>query len=150
MTDNIPKKILTTDELLKILHSTHSVSELNKYTENLSEQKEHLSLSEYFTTYLRSHNIQESDLIRSSQIPRTYAYQILNGTKNPGRDKVLALCLAAQMNYEETQRALALANLGKLYPRRKRDSIIIFALNQKLSVLQTNELLYEKNENILE
>ena len=36
----------TTDELLKILHPTHSVSELNKYTENLSEQNENLSLSE--------------------------------------------------------------------------------------------------------
>lgn len=150
MANNIPKKPLTTDELLKILHSTHTVSELNKYTENLSEQKDNLSLSEYFSSYFRLHDIQESDLIRSSQIQRNYAYQILNGTKNPGRDKVLALCLAAQMNYEETQRALMLADLGKLYPRRKRDSIIIFALNQKLSVQQTNELLYEENENILE
>ena len=136
----------TTDELLKILHSTHSVSELNKYTENLSEQSENLSLSEYFTTFLRLHNILESDLIRSSQIQRNYAYQILSGTKNPGRDKVLALCLAAHMNYDETQRALALGGVGKLYPRRKRDSIIIFALNQKLSVQQTNELLFEENE----
>ena len=73
----------TTDELLKILHSTNSVSELNKYTENLSDQKENLSLSEYFTTYLRLHNIVESDLIRSSQIQRNYAYQILSGAKNP-------------------------------------------------------------------
>lgn len=70
--------------------------------------------------------------------------------KNPGRDKVLALCLAAQMNYDETQRALVLADVGKLYPRRKRDSIIIFALNQKLTVQQTNELLYAENEKILE
>lgn len=150
MANNIPKKKLTTDELLKILHSTHSVSELNKYTEKYSEQKDNLSLSEYFSTYLRLHDIQESDLIRSSQIQRNYAYQILNGTKNPGRDKVLALCLAAQMNYEETQRALTFADLGKLYPRRKRDSIIIFALNQKLSVQQINELLYEENETPLE
>lgn len=136
----------TTDELLKILHSTQSISELNKYTENLSEQNENLTISEYFTTYLRIHNILESDLIHSSLIQRNYAYQILNGTKQPGRDKVLALCLAAQMNYDETQRALALSDVGKLYPRRKRDSIIIFALNQKLSVQQTNELLYEENE----
>lgn len=150
MANNIPKKKLTTDVLLKILHSTHSVSELNKYTENFSEQKDNLSLSEYFSTYLRLHDIRESDLIRASQIQRNYAYQILNGTKNPGRDKVLALCLAAQMNYEETQRALMLADLGKLYPRRKRDSIIIFALNQELSVQQTNELLFEENETPLE
>ena len=79
-----------------------------------------------------------------------YAYQILNGSKNPGRDKTLAICLAAGMDYEETQRALALSDSGKLYPRKKRDSIIIFALHKRLSVQQTNELLYAEGEMPLE
>lgn len=105
-----------------------------------------MSFSEYLHAYLYTHGIQESELIRTSQIQRNYAYQIFNGSKNPGRDKVLALCLAAQMSYEETQRALCLADLGKLYPRRLKDSIIIFALEKKLSVQQTNELLYEEGE----
>ena len=147
---NIPKKKLTTDELLNILHSTQSVSELNKYTEQLAQHSGYASFSEYFYTYLRTHNMLESELIHASLIQRNYAYQILNGTKNPGRDKVLALCLAAKMNYEETQRALVLADLGKLYPRRKKDSIIIFALEHQLDVQQTNELLFEEGEAPLE
>lgn len=144
------KKNLTTDELLKILHSAHSVSELNEYNEIRSESTRFSSLSDYFCEYLRTHDILESDLIRASLIQRNYGYQILNGTKNPSRDKVLALCIAAEMNYEDTQRALALADLGKLYPRRKKDSIIIFALQQHLSVQQTNELLYEEGAEPLE
>lgn len=144
------KKNLTTDELLKILHSTTSVAEWNEYNETLSENSRYVSLSDYFCGYLRSHNILESNLIRASLIQRNYAYQILNGTKNPGRDKVLALCIAAEMNYDDTQRALALADVGKLYPRRKKDSIIIFALQQHLSVQQANELLYEEGEEPLE
>lgn len=149
MTD-IQKNKLTTDALLKRLHSADSVAKLSVYNEQLSLHSGCDSLSDYFIQYMRTHNIQESELILASQIQRNYAYQILNGTKNPGRDKVLALCLAAEMDYTETQRALALANLGKLYPRRKRDSIIIFALDQKLSVQQTNELLFEEKESILE
>lgn len=137
---------MTTDELLKQLRSSRSVKELSEYTNSLSEQNGYASLAEYLHAYLHTHNMQESELIRASQIQRNYAYQILNGTKNPGRDKVLALCLAAQMSYDETQRALCLADLGKLYPRRKKDSIIIFALEKKLSVQQTNELLYEEGE----
>ncbi len=137
---------MTTDELLKILRSTRSVSELNKYTDALSEQKGFLSFSEYFSAYLRTHNLLESEVIHNSQIQRNYAYQILNGTKNPGRDKVLALCLAANMTYEDTQRALGLADVGKLYPRRTRDSIIIFALERQLNIQQTNELLFEEGE----
>lgn len=141
---------MTTDELLKILRSTRSISELNEYTETLAEQKGFSCFSEYLCTHLQKNNILESDLIHASQIQRNYAYQILNGTKNPGRDKVLALCLASHMTYEEMQRALCLADLGKLYPRRKKDSVIIFALEHQLSVQQTNELLYEEGENPLE
>lgn len=139
----------TTDELLKLLRSARSISELADYNEALSAHKGFSSFSEYMSDHLRTHQMAETDLIRASQIQRTYAYQILNGTKNPGRDKALALCLAAKMNCEETQRALTLADLGHLYPRRKRDSILIFALEQQLGVQQTNELLYEAGEDIL-
>ncbi|MBQ8803869.1 MAG: XRE family transcriptional regulator [Tyzzerella sp.] len=147
---DVQKKNLTTDELLKILHSVNSVSKLNEYTELLPENTSYHSFSEYFFAYLQTHNLVESEIIHASLIQRNYAYQILNGTKKPGRDKVLALCLAAHMTYEETQRALALAECGKLYPRRKKDSIIIFALENGLTVQQTNELLYEEGVNVLE
>ena len=140
----------TTDELLKQLRYSRSMDDFNKYKDSLSKECGYSSLAEYILTYIRTHEIQESDLIRTSQIQRNYAYQILNGTKNPGRDKVLAICLAAQMSFEDTQRALCLANLGKLYPRRTRDSVIIFALEHQLSVQQTNELLYEEGEMPLE
>ncbi len=144
------KRTLTTQELLKILHTTRTTSELREYTDNLETNSGFKSFSEYFFHILKDKKIAESTLIRNSQIQRTYAYQILNGTKNPGRNKVIALCLAAQMNLEETQRALILADLGQLYPRRHRDSILIFALEQGLDVQQTNELLFEENEDILE
>lgn len=141
---------LTTQELLKILHATRTTSELQEYTENLAANSGFHSFSEYLCHILREREITESVLIRDSQIQRTYAYQILNGTKNPGRDKVIALCLAANMNFEETQRALTLADLGQLYPRRHRDSILIFALEHNLNAQQTNELLFEEQEEILE
>lgn len=141
---------LTTQELLKMLRSTRSVSDLEKYAETLSTNNSFHTFSEYLCFILREHNITESTLIRNSQIQRTYAYQILNGIKNPGRDKVIALCLAAQMNLEETQRSLTLAGLGQLYPRRHRDSILIFALEHQLSVQQVNELLFEEQEAPLE
>ncbi len=54
------------------------------------------------------------------------------------------------MNLEETQRSLTLAGLGQLYPRRHRDSILIFALEHQLSVQQVNELLFEEQEAPLE
>ncbi len=136
-------KALSTDELLKILRSARSKKHLNEYKTMIEKQPAYPDFAEYLKAFLTEHKISEAALIKASLLPRTYAYQILNGSKNPGRNKVLALCIAAKMNYEETQRALALANVGKLYPRRREDAIIIFALERRLSVLQTNELLYE-------
>ena len=40
-------------------------------------------------------------------------------------------------------------NEGQLYPKKRRDSILIFSLNKRLSVLQTNELLLEMKEELL-
>lgn len=137
-------KALSTDELLKILRSSRSKEHLEEYTSILEKQPAYHNFAAYIKAFLQKQNMSDAALIKASLLPRTYAYQILNGTKNPSRDKVLALCIAAGMNYEETQRALALANVGKLYPRRREDSVIIFALEQKLSVLQTNDLLYEE------
>lgn len=140
---------LTTEELLKRLRSTRTIEELGNYTSDLSGQQTWKSFSEYILAFLMKEGKTESEVIRDSQIPRTYAYQILNGYKNPGRDKVLALCLALRMGYSDAQRALALAGVGELYPRRKKDSILIFALEKELSVQQTNELLFEEGEEIL-
>lgn len=139
----------TTDELLKLLRASRSESALKSYTAMLDTQPCCNSFAEYMNLFLQEHQINESDLIKASLLQRTYAYQILNGSRNPSRKKVLALCIAAGMNYEETQKALLLANLGKLYPRKKEDSIIIFALEHKLNVLQTNELLYEEGQEAL-
>lgn len=139
----------TTDELLKQLLNVRTTSELSKYNTTIPLQNCYKTFSEYLNKYLEAHQLSESEVIHNSMIPRTYGYQILNGQKNPGRDKVIALCLASHMNLDETERALMLANQGKLYARRKRDSILIFSINKHLDVMSANELLYNEGEEIL-
>lgn len=142
-TDSMNVSPLTTDELLHLLHSTRTADDLVDYTAHLDSQVTFHNFAEYLQHKLHENKLSESDLIRASQIQRNYGYQILSGAKKPGRDKLLALCLAAGMDLPETQRALTLANLGQLYARHQRDSVLIFALNRHLSVLETNELLFE-------
>ncbi len=137
---------LTTEELLDQLNSTLAASELDQYVSQLPQADTTRTFSSYINQLLTEKHLQSADVIRDSQIQRNYGYQILDGSKNPGRDKVLAICLSASCTVEETQRALALAGAGALYPKKIRDSILIFALNRQLSVSQTNELLYEYKE----
>lgn len=136
----------TTDELEKMLCSMHSESTLLSFSEELSHSEKTLSFSEYLLLKMREREVSPARLWSLALIQRNYGYQILNGMKAPGRDKVIALCLALSLSFEETQRALTLANTGALYARRIRDSILIFALQKNLSVLDTNILLSEYSE----
>lgn len=136
----------TTDELLKILSTIHSESALHSFSTELSREEKKISFPEYLLAKMQEKEISPSKLWELSQIQRNYGYQILNGAKTPGRDKVIALCLSLSLSLEDTQRALVLANAGALYARRKRDSILIFSLKKGLSVMDTNILLTEFSE----
>lgn len=139
----------TTEELEQILFSIHSDSTLQSFSEELSRSEKKISFSKYLQKKMQEKDILPARLWELSQIQRNYGYQILDGTKSPGRDKVIALCLALSLSLEDTQRALALANAGALYARRSRDSILIFALQKHLSVLDTNLLLSNFSEDPL-
>lgn len=139
----------TTNDLLKRLNSATSVSDLEKYNEETAQYSLVTSFTEYIEMYRKMTGISVAQLIADAEIQRNYGYQILNGTKKPGRNKVIALCLALKMSLEDTQRALTLAKEGILYPKNTRDSIIIFCINKKMSVMETNELLDEKAQELL-
>ncbi len=138
-----------TDELMHLLNEAKNCEQLQTYTDALSHQVPLQTFSEYINSKMNEQNLSAAELIAASQIQRNYGYQILNGTRKPSRDKVLALCLALRLNLADAGRALTLAQLGQLYPKNRRDSILIFSLNKRLSVLQTNELLLEMKEELL-
>lgn len=138
-----------TDELMHLLNETKNCAQLQTYTTALAQQAPLQTFSEYINSKMNEQNLSAAELIAASQIQRNYGYQILNGTRKPSRDKVLALCLALKLNLPDAGRALTLAQLGQLYPKNRRDSILIFSLNKRLSVLQTNELLLEMKEELL-
>lgn len=106
-----------------------------------------LPLSDYLEKLLAAKNLSKKDIIDRAGLNREYVYHIFSGLKkNPSRPKLLALAIAMELNLEEVQYLLRYAGLGLLYPRNQWDAVIISAVNQKLSVDQTNDLLYRLGE----
>lgn len=106
-------------------------------------------LSEYLGSLLAQKNLSKQAVIEKSGLQREYAYHIFSGLKkNPSRPKILALAFAMNLTLEETQYLLRYAKQSPLYPRNPWDSVIISAIDQKLSVLQTNELLSQLGETL--
>lgn len=136
----------STEELLHTLQHSVSLSDYLKYEqENLAS----LSLPEALHALLTSKSLGKSDCIKNSGLDRTYCYQIFNGTKTPSRDKLLALCIGMGLSLEEVQTLLNQTGYAPLYPRRQRDSVILFGLSHGLDVCEVNDLLYELSMELL-
>ena len=112
----------------------------------LEENKEHLtgsSFAEYICGLLKKKGLSIAEVQRKSQLTN-YIYEIFKGVKTPTRNIVLQLCFGFSLTPEESQRLLRLAKTGSLYPRDRRDSVILFGLKEKLACAQINDLLDEK------
>lgn len=138
-----------TEYLLQVLHTVNGREELGRYVEEQGGDRPQMSFCQYFTDLLAQKKLPKSEAVKNSQISRTYAYQILDGRKNPSRDKAVALCLSAGLDLKQTQRALTAAGVSPLYPKARRDAILIYAVNQQMGVLSANDLLYEMGEEVL-
>ena len=140
----------TTDKLTEVLKQIERADQLKEYVDELDGNLPYGSFAEYYDSIEGVKETGKAELIRRSNIDRTYGYQILNGTRQPGRDKILLLCLAAGMALDEVQRGLKIVGESILYSRKKRDAIITFAINEHLTVSDTQELLIQFQEDILE
>jgi hypothetical protein len=55
----------------------------------------------------------------------------------------IGFCLRADL--KQTQRLLRLANASTLYARVRRDALLIYAIQNKYTVIQANELLLQND-----
>lgn len=137
----------STQELLEVLTKSKSIQ---NYIDENDESFSDCTLSEYVNTLALKKNLSKSEVVRGSNLSTVYAYKIFSGERAPKRDKLLALAFGLKLDLDETQRMLKIGGAGALYPRIKRDSVIIFAIKEGLSLIDCNELLYELEEAVIE
>lgn len=147
--DNKKKQITTErlDGILKQVKSEKDIREyMGKYTEDYCG-----NFSIYLNNYIAQHGLNVAEIIKQSNISRNYVYNIINGNRNPGRDKVIALGIGSGMDYREINRALKIAKLGVLYPKEPRDARIIVEINKGVkSVMELNLILEREGFEIIQ
>lgn len=137
----------STTELLNELKNFDSFKEYEKINKNSMINK---TLSQYLCDLLEEKHLKKSDVIRKGELNEIYAYQMFSGVKStPSKDKLICLSIGMDLSVDETNSLLKLAGLSPLYPRIKRDSIIIINMNNKKSVVEINEELYNEGEETL-
>ncbi len=131
----------TTAELMKVLNSARSEEDIGNYIAKLDADLAKAGVGVYLACKIDEYGLKNSEAFKRAEIERTYGYQILNGTRKPGRDKIVALGLACHFNLKEVQTALSISGEGTLYYKNRRDAVLIYCINQKKTVPETRDLL---------
>lgn len=135
-----------TDELEKELSSC---AQLHAFLEKNQDQMKTDTLHERLRAIMEEKGLSRTAVIGESGLNEIYAYQIFAGKRFPSRDKLLCLCFAIALAAEEVQPLLRDCGYVPLYVKKRRDSIILFALLKRMSLSEANELLYEEGEALL-
>lgn len=128
--------MISTTQLLDIIKSDENLT-----LEQLLLQVPEIDFVTYLETLLLKKDVSKSELIKMTNLHRTYAYQIFNGQKKPSRSKIIQIALALQLDIRETNNLLSLSDNGYLYPKVRYDAIILYALEHKESIIDTNLIL---------
>lgn len=136
----------STDELMNELIKTNNISEYLKANSKHMIVEE---LSVYLLNILENKGLVKSAVIKKTEISEVMGYQILSGVRKPSRDSLICICRAMELNIEETQEILKIGGFAALYPKFKREAIIISGIGANLSVAKINENLYDNNETTL-
>lgn len=133
-------------DLIAVLKQIRTEKEEENYIKKYVDKQTEKNFREYLQAHIISNQLSVAEVMNNSRINKNYGYNIINGTrKNPGRDKVLALCIGAGMDFDQMQEALYLSNLPPLDPRNERDVRIVVAVNNHVvDVLKLNILLESK------
>ena len=118
-----------------------ATDDVKNFLDDNAENFRKFTLAEYLRRLLDEKNLTRAQVIRDSLLKPDYAPHIFAGRKNPSREKILSLALAMKLTPKETDYLLYYAGHSKLYARDEWDAVIIFALENCKTVLETNELL---------
>ncbi len=129
-----------TSEILKELEG------YDQFKTFYNENKQYMikeSLSCLLEKLVQKSGLTKSKIINDSLLSSNYAYQIFSGLRVPERKKLLCIALAMRLSLDEVQTLLKTAGYAPLYVKIPFDSIILYAVCKQLSVVQTNEILFD-------
>jgi hypothetical protein len=127
-----------TEKIMEDLSGERSLSEI--FEEN-SEAYSAMSIGDYLGLEIKRAGVTKAKIIRESGVNRRFFFDILSGKKMPSRRYVIRIFLALKLPLADVQWYLKATDYPQLYARDRRDSVIIYCINHKLTVEACNTML---------
>ena len=134
----------STEDLLEELQNENC--KIDEYLKGNGESFVYDKINDFWEAAIEKSGYSKSNIINKSDFSYCYFYDVINGRKIPGRDKIIRLILTMHLSVDECQEALRISGRSALYPRIRRDAIILFAISNGYSIYQLSELLADAGE----
>ncbi len=118
----------------------------------LSENQDNFnrdSICELLNRLFQKRRISKATLAKQSGMSEVYLHQVFSGRRNPSRNRLLCLCFGLNASLEETQELLKQCGFAQLYPKDRRDAIILYGILNGMDLFAVNDKLFAENEETL-
>lgn len=133
----------STDDLYRLLQDNHSLEEaLMAANGDISNPTPLQVLNGLLVT--TGQDI--PTLADEARLSRSFAYQIFEGVRKPGREALLRLAFAMRLSLADAQSLLRIMQRGELYARIRREAVLIYALEHGYTITQANDALLQNGE----
>ena len=139
-------KAKNTDELQKALMNA---SDLDKFLRENEEKFNRGDCQGLLAEMFEKRDMTKANLAKRAGMSNVYLHQVFSGRRNPSRNRMLCICIGMEASLEEAQELLKRSGMGLLYPKDRRDAIIIYGLLHKQSLFEVNDKLFCEGEETL-
>ncbi|OUO58737.1 preprotein translocase subunit SecA [Collinsella sp. An271] len=134
----------STEDLLERLLASSTVDEYLSEGETLDR-----TLVSYLEELRERLGVKKAAVVRASGLNPTVVYDIFAGKSRPGRDHAIMLAFGLQCSLIETQRLLRLAGVAELWPKVRRDAVIIWCIENGKTRVECEDELWSRGEKTL-
>ncbi len=124
-------------------------ADLDRFLAENQENFENGSVGDLLRQLFRKRKISKATLAKQSGMSEVYLHQVFAGRRNPSRNRLLCLCFGLTATLEETQELLKQCGLAQLYPKNKRDAILLYGIVNGMDLFAVNDKLFAENEETL-
>ena len=136
----------STDDLQQALLTA---PDLDRFLEENSKEFNHETVPALLNAVYEKKKISKAALAKQSGMSSVYLHQVFSGRRNPSRNRMICICLGLEATLDETQELLKLSGMGLLYPKDRRDAIIIYGLLRHQTLFEVNDKLFCEDEESL-
>ena len=123
--------------------------DLDQFLSDNQEDFDGGKIGEMLNALFQKRRISKAALAKLSGMSEVYLHQVFAGRRNPSRSRLLCLCFGLDAMVEETQLLLKHCGHAQLYPKNRRDAIILYGLANGMDLFDVNDKLFRENEETL-